>query len=156
MLLFVLLDHRERERLLGTLELVEHPATHVGDETARLRRGQETQIRAGGARMQEGVVELVDLGREQTLPPTVAATQEPEVFLLTDVRQIPDERAHQGRHLRGQLGVVEIGQRERARARMLQTSREILTHRLPPPVNATGWSRPRASPARRPDSDGRQ
>ena len=57
-----------------------------------------------GARVLEGVVELLDLRRQHALRGGVATAQQPQVLLLADVREVPDQRAHQRAVLAGQLG----------------------------------------------------
>ena len=44
----------------------------------------------------------------------IATTQQPQLFLLTDVREIPHQRAHQRVVLAPQFGVIEVDQPQRA------------------------------------------
>ena len=77
---------------------------------ARLDRRQQRQAGAVGPRVREGVVEPLDSGRQQPRARRVAAADQPELLLLADVREVPDERAHDRAVLGGQLRLVELGQ----------------------------------------------
>ncbi|BDE58252.1 hypothetical protein REA19_12680 [Prescottella equi] len=55
--------------------------------------------------MLEGVVQFVDVAADR-VPPTHIPDQ-PEFLLVADVREIPDERAHQRRMLGDQIRVVD-------------------------------------------------
>ncbi len=123
-----LLDHHVGEQPFGglvpdALEAVEDPTPHVRDEGPRLVRTEQRQADPAGAWVLEGVVELFDLAREQALGRGVAPSQQPEVLLLADVREVPHQRAHQRAVLGGQLGLVEVGQPEGAGARGLEAPR---------------------------------
>ena len=114
------------------------------------RGSEQRQADPGGARVLEGVVELLDLARQQALGRCVAAPQQPEVLLLADVGQVPDQGAHQRAVLRGQLGLVEVGEPQRAGARGLEPAGgglggrpgQRLRHGLPP--RARRVARPRS------------
>ena len=148
-LLLVLLDHDVGEQLTGTalagaFERVEDPAADVGDEAASLRRGEQRQVDPGGARVLEGVVQLLDACREQPLRRRVASAEQPEVLLLADVREVPHQRTHQGAVLPGQLALVEVGQPQGARPGGLQPAGrglgQLLRHLLPPPARRAARS----------------
>ena len=98
-LVLVLGDHRERECRLRVAvrdrtEFLQHPLTHLDQECARLPGAEQRQRCTFGPRVGEGVVEILDLGPQDTWD-IAAAAQQPEVLLLADVREIPDQRAEQ-------------------------------------------------------------
>ena len=53
-------------------------------------------------------------------PIRVAAAQQPQLFLLADMREVPHQRAHQRVVLAAQFGVVEIDQPQGSFARPVQ------------------------------------
>jgi hypothetical protein len=58
----------------------------------------------------EGVVEAVDLGAQRRAAADVA--HQPQLFLAADVREVPDQRRHQRRVLRDEIGLVDgVGER---------------------------------------------
>src|SRR5262249_18488867 len=60
-------------------------------------------------------------GRRQDARPTrVAATQQPQLFLLTDVRQVPDQRTHQRVVLTTEFVIVELHESQGPRPRPRQ------------------------------------
>src|SRR5262249_30734806 len=84
------------------------------DEDARLHGTEERQRRAVATRMLERVVdvvvELVRRGRARDV------AQEPQLFVVTHMSEVPDQRRHEWRDLAGEVGVVDRRQeRERAR-----------------------------------------
>ncbi len=106
MLLFVLGDHPEDESgphqwpvaQRRGLQYVHCPAAHLRGVRTGLGGRQQRQRGTGGPGVLEGVVEAVDL-RAHGLAAGDAA-QQPQLFLVADVREVPD----QGRHQRGVLG----------------------------------------------------
>ncbi len=134
----VLGDHAEREPVAeqpraavlqaaepGPLQQVEHPAAHLAAVGPRLRRRQQRQRRALGARVLERVVERVDLRVHGLAPADLA--QQPEFFLVGDVRQVPDQRGHQRRVLSDQVGLVHaVGEQRRPLPRASQFPRDHL------------------------------
>src|ERR1700680_737769 len=111
--------------------------------------------------MHEGVVETLDRRRQHSGPIRVTAAQQPQLFLLTNVRQIPDQRAHQRVVLAAQFVIVEIDQPQRARACPLQIAgKSFPGSHTPPCANcetvaampwSTTWSE-KSSPGHRPCS----
>src|SRR5205085_12238819 len=68
---------------------------------------------------------------------SVAVAQQPEIFLLADVREVPNEGAHQRAVLAGQLGLVELGEREGALTGGQQAARHGLTDRKSTRLNSS-------------------
>ena len=131
MLHLVLGDHPEREPAAqqprpgegGPVEQVEDPAAHLVPVGARLGRRQQRQRRAFGARVLECVVQRVDL-RVQRLA-AAGLAQQPELFLVGDVREVPDQRGHQRRVLSDQVGLVHaVGEQRRSLPRAGQFPRD--------------------------------
>ena len=97
----VLGDHAEREPVAeqprtgkrGPLQQVQDPAPHLVAVGPSLRRRQQRQRRAFGAGVLERVVQRVDLRVHGLAPADLP--QQPEFFLVGDVRQVPDQRGHQ-------------------------------------------------------------
>ncbi|CAM5744639.1 hypothetical protein SHIRM173S_09046 [Streptomyces hirsutus] len=112
-LLFVLRDHPEGEPRLGqplavergALEHVQCPAAHVRDVAASLLGRQQRQLRPLGTRVLEGVVDAVDLGPYRLLP--ADGPQQPLFLLVAYVGEVPHQRRHQRRVLRGEIGPVD-------------------------------------------------
>ena len=88
----------------GALEQVEHAAAYLVAVGPRLVRGQQRQRRALGTRMLERVVERVDL-RVHRLPAAYLAKQ-PQFLLVGHVGEVPDQRRHQRRVLRYEVGLI--------------------------------------------------
>ncbi len=96
----------------SAVQQVEDPAAHLVAVGSRPRRRQQRQLRPLGAGMLERVVQRVDFRVHRLAPADL--TQQPQFFLVGDVRQIPDQRGHQRRVLRGQVGVVHaVGEQRR-------------------------------------------
>ncbi len=117
-LLLVLGDHPEREPGLQqrrTLqraggEQVQHPAAHVVGVGAGLGGRQQRQAGALGPGVLEGVVQRVDLRVHRV--PAADVAQQPELLLVADVREVPDQRGHQRGVLGGEVAVPDaVGQR---------------------------------------------
>ena len=117
-LLLVLGDHAEDEAALGqppsvqrgALQQVDHPGPHLADVAARRCGVQQRQGRPVGAWMLEGVIQLVD-GLRQDRVAAADVTQQPQLLLIADMRQVPDQRRHQPGMLLYQFGVVQrLGQ----------------------------------------------
>jgi hypothetical protein len=53
----------------------------------------------------EGVVQVVDVLADRL--PAAGVPDQPELLLVADVGQVPDQRGHDRRVLRGQLRIVE-------------------------------------------------
>lgn len=100
-LLFMLRDHPEGERgpqqgasaERRRAEHVQGPAAHLRGVGPGLCGGQQRQGGAGGPGVLEGVVQAVDL-RAHRLPSAHSA-QQPQLFLIADVREVPDQGRHQ-------------------------------------------------------------
>jgi hypothetical protein len=98
MLLLVLGDHPEGEPPGdqwgpgegGRADQVEHPAADLAGVAARLVRGKQRQGGALGTGVLERVVERVDLGVHRV--PAAHGPQQPQLFLVGDVREIPHQR----------------------------------------------------------------
>ena len=88
--------------------------------------GQQRQIDPAGARVDEGVVEAFDVRRQHAGAVGVAVAQQPQLFLLADVREVPHQRAHQRVVLTMQLGVVEVGEGQRPLPGPLEVAGEVL------------------------------
>ncbi len=136
-LLFVLGDHAEGEpgveqrrplqRAGG--EQVEHPAAHLAGVGAGLPGRQQRQGGALGAGVLEGVVERVDLGVHRVAAADVA--QQPELLLVADVGEVPDQRRHQRGVLGGEVVVPDaVGERGGAGAGGQQLGGDGLAQRL--------------------------
>ncbi len=112
-LLFVLRDHREGEPVVlestspepARIQHVPRLVPDLTDVLPGFVRAEEREGRAGGPGVFEGVVQFVDVAADR-VPPTHIADQ-PEFLLVADVREIPDERAHQRRMLGDQIRVVD-------------------------------------------------
>ena len=88
----------------SALEQVEHPAADLVVEGPGLDRRQQRQRRAVGPAVLERVVQRVHVRRQHPGPGRVAAAQQPQLFLLADVGEVPDQRAHQRVVLGQQVG----------------------------------------------------
>ena len=99
------------------IERIERSRSHRPAVAARLMRGQQRQVGAAGAGVHEGVVEAFHRAGQDSRPIRVAAAQQPQFFLLADMRQVPDQRAHQRVVLTTQFRVVEIDQPQRSSPR---------------------------------------
>ena len=113
----VLGDHPERESVAeqprpaerGAVEQVEDPAAHLVAVGLGLGGRQQRQRGTFGPRVLERVVERVDLRVHRLAAADLA--QQPELFLVGDVREVPDQRGHQRRVLSDQVGLVHaVGQ----------------------------------------------
>lgn len=165
-LLLVLRDHPEGEAgpdqrgpvtERSGLQHVQGPAAYLGGVRTGLLGRQQRQRGPGGARMLEGVVQPVDL-RAHRLPSRHTA-QQPQLLLVADVRQVPDQWRHQRRVLGGQLAVVHaVGEERGAPAGGEQRGERVLAQRLGVPgVRGRGgfghdrvpfgWAGRRAPPA---------
>ena len=109
---------------------------HVGP---RLRRAEQRQRRPVRARMLERVVQLVDV-----LPDRLAAADvadQPELLLVADVGEVPDQRGHQRRVLPDQVvGVDRVGELHRAGAGPLELLRHERAQALRRRVRTVGDS----------------
>ncbi len=101
------------------IERIERSRSHGPAVAARLMRGQQRQVDAAGTGMHEGVVQALHGVGQDSRPIRVTATQQPQFFLLSDMRQVPHQRAHQRVVLTTKLRVVEIDQPQRSFARPL-------------------------------------
>ena len=122
-LLLVLHDHAEDEpvgdqrppgRTRRRVEQVEHlVAAPCADVGAGLGRGEQRQRRAGRARGCSNASYRSSIsGRTGVAAADVA--QQPQLLLVADVREVPDQRRHQRRVLRDQVGLVDrVGQQRR-------------------------------------------
>ena len=95
-------------------------------------RRQQRQLDAAGAGVHERVVEAVDSGRQHARAVRVAAAQQPQLFLLPDMGEVPHQRAHQRVVLAVQFGVVEIDEPQRALAGPRQFAGQRLACRHSP------------------------
>ena len=121
----VLGDHPEREPVPdpppgrepgvaepGPVEQVQDPAADLMAVGPRLVGRQQRQCRALRAGMLERVVERVDFRVQGFAAADLA--QQPELFLVGDVREVPDQRRHQRRVLPDQVGLVHaVGEQRR-------------------------------------------
>ena len=113
-------------------------AAPAGRAPGRGPRGRSARASAGrqqrqrgplGPRVLERVVERVDL-RVHRLPAAHLA-QQPELFLVGDVRQVPDQRGHQRGVLADQVGVVHgVGEQPGALPGREQVPGDQLPQRL--------------------------
>ena len=121
-LLLVLHDHAEREAVGGepaavpqtqrgaAAQHVQRLLAHLGDVRARLAGREQRQLDPARPGVLEGVVEAVDLGAQRRAAADVA--HQPQLFLAADVREVPDQRRHQRRVLRDEIGLVDgVGER---------------------------------------------
>ena len=106
------------------VEVVQRLVAHGRAVRSGLGRRQQRQLDAAGAGVDERVVEAVDVGRQHARPVGVAVAQQPQLFLLTDVREVPHQRAHQRVVLAPQFGVVEIDEPQRAVPGLRQLTRK--------------------------------
>ena len=112
-LLLVLGDHAVGEPVgeqrgpgeLGRFQQVHDPAADFPGVRAGLGGRQQRQRGPRGPRVLERVVERVDLGVHRL--PAAHVAQQPQLFLVGDVREVPDQRRHQRRVLADQVGVVD-------------------------------------------------
>ena len=108
-------------RFVGQLvECVQRRGPHGATVGPRLIGRQQRQVDAAGAGVHEGVVEVFDRAGQDSRPVRVAAAQQPQFLLLADVRQVPDQRAHQRVVLAMEFGIVEIHQPQGSFARPVQ------------------------------------
>src|SRR3954463_10742688 len=101
-------------RVTPRVEPVQDPAAHFPAERPRLHRRQQRESVAARPRLAECVVERLDGGRQQARPAGVPVAQQPEVLLLTDVGEVPDQGTHQRIVLPRQLGLVVVGEQQGA------------------------------------------
>jgi hypothetical protein len=114
-LLLVLRDHAEREPAVreagavepGLLQQVHDPAADVVAVAARLARREQRQRRALRPRVLERVVERVDLGVDRGQAADLA--QQPQLLLVGDVGQVPDQRRHERGVLSDQVRLIDRG-----------------------------------------------
>jgi hypothetical protein len=99
---------------------VEHGRPHGLAVCARLIRRQQRQVDPTGAGMHKGVVEPPDRRRQHRGPCGISIPQQPQLFLLTDVRQVPHQGAHQRVVLPTEFRVVKLDQTQRSRPRPRQ------------------------------------
>ena len=113
----VLRDHPEREPVAeqprpgepGPVEQVENPAAHLVAVGPGLGGRQQRQRGTLRARVLERVIERIDLRVYRLAAADLA--QQPELFGVGDVREVPDQRGHQRRVLSDQVGLVHaVGQ----------------------------------------------
>ena len=88
---------------LDALEDVEHLAAHRGDVGAGLGRAEQGQGRAVGAGVPERVVEVVVVRRAGPQPGH--GLEQPDLLVVADVGEVPDQRGHDGRMLANEVGV---------------------------------------------------
>ena len=97
---------------------VEDAMPDLADVAAGGLRRQQGEPSARGSSMGERVVEIVDFRGDAGLP---QRTQQPQVLVVADVGEVPDERGHQAGVLGTQRRVVEVlDDPERARAHLRQ------------------------------------
>jgi len=127
----VLGDHPEREPVAeqpcpaerGAVEQVEDPAAHLVAVGPGLGGRQQRQRGTFRPRVLERVVERVDLRVHRLAAADLA--QQPELFLIGDVGQVPDQRGHQRRMLSDQVSLVHaLGQQRRPLPRAGQFPRD--------------------------------
>ena len=126
-------DHQTEPEARVTIEVlagqgvegVQRLVAHGAAVRARVSGRQERQRDSAGTRMDERIVEAVDVGRQHARPVRVAVAQQPQLLLLTDVREVPHQWAHQRVVLATQFVVVEVDQPQRAVARLRQLTREF-------------------------------
>ena len=92
------------------IKRIERSRPHSPAVAAGLIRGQQRQVGTAGAGVHEGVVEVFHRAGQDARPIRVAAAQQPQLFLLADMRQVPDQRTHQRVVLAMQFRVVEVDQ----------------------------------------------
>src|SRR5439155_21240537 len=105
----------------------------------RAQKGQRGPFRPGVA---EGVVHVVEFGAD---PPASHGPQQPLVFVVPDVGQVPDEGRHQGRVLTKEIGGGHGSEEiEGPLPRRVQLPRDqvLVVHRRSPYEAAagSGWS----------------
>ncbi len=102
MLVLVAHDHAVHEQTVeqwftrvevGAREHVERPLAHVGHEVARRVGTEQVEIGALAAWVLERVVDVVE-ARVRGVA-RLQLPQEPELLVVADVREVPDERGHQ-------------------------------------------------------------
>ena len=91
---------------------------------ARVRRRQKRQVDPAGPGVLERVVEALHLRRQHARPVRVAVAQQPQLLLLTDVREVPHQRAHQRVVLAMQFGIIEVDEAQRAVPRRGELTRQ--------------------------------
>ena len=99
---------------------LEHGSAHVCHVGARLLRSEQRELRTLRPAVRKGVVELVELRQHRGASP--GAPQQPELLVVRDMGEVPDERRLQRRDRLRQLRVSErreqrFGARTRARER---------------------------------------
>ena len=151
MLILVAGDQPEGElvTVLGQgVEVIEHLVSDGRAVGPRLGRGEQRQVHAAGARIQEGVVATFDVRIQHSRATGVVTAQQPELLLPTDVREVPGQRAHEGVVLAEQFGVVELDQSQGALAGLRQFAGEQFAsaQESPPGVRATDSSTAADSP----------
>jgi hypothetical protein len=75
------------------IEYVETPSPYLADIAPGLSRPEERERRPIGPRMSKGVVQVVE-GRVDGVPSTDSSYQ-PQLLIVADVSQVPDERRHE-------------------------------------------------------------
>src|SRR5690242_17643982 len=105
---------------------------------------QQWEVDAAGPRMDERVVEGIDVGGQHARTVGVTATQQPQLLLLADMREIPHQRTHQRVVLPVQFVVVEVDQGERAATGGGQVAGQRLAFGHPSPL--ASWVTAVASP----------
>ncbi len=71
------------------VEGVERLVAHRRAERPRIGRRQQRQVHAAGPGVLERVVEAFDVGRQHARPVRIIAAQQPQLFLPSDVGEVP-------------------------------------------------------------------
>ena len=101
-----------------------HPLAHQVEVVERLGAVEQRQVAADRARGLERVVHRGQLGLQQR--GAAVAVDEPQVLVGGDVREVPDQRAHQLGVGRLDVGVGQRGdERERALAGLVERFDEL-------------------------------
>ncbi len=104
---------------------VEHPSAHLGHVPPGLHRRQQRELVPHRAGVGEGVVELLDVRAQDPAASASPPRSSQEVLLLADVREVPDQRAHErvraGAAARARRGRSGAAVRSRASARSRTT-----------------------------------
>ena len=110
------------------LDLLEHveSGARTSSRYERAARGSSSSSEGRSSRSWANVVRVVASGWMGGAPPS---RRDPQLLEVADVREVPDERGHERRHLLGQLVVGErLEQRRRPRLRGLQLGDDALLH----------------------------
>src|SRR4051794_14758615 len=125
-----LVEHRVRAVAVRRLD---HTRPHLVEVGARAGGVEQLDVAADAARRLERVVARRELGMQQR--PAGEAMHEPELLVRGDVREVPDERAHDRVDLTLELGRREMPDDvERLAAHRLHGIEDVTTHRSPNPT----------------------